>query len=114
MFTRTMKWHKQPDLTVLNPLSDAVPCAPLDSSNERGVVDDAVEDLARRRHRCLHVRLGVVLGDGALASVAAAHLAGGAWCLRQSCENASVWMRARRERLGDCMGARMLSIGISC
>ena len=74
-----MKWHKQPDLTVLNPLSDAIPCAPLDSSNERGVVDNAVEDLARGCNGCLHVRLGAVLGDRALASVAAAHLAGGAW-----------------------------------
>lgn len=41
----TVKWHKQSNLSVLHPLSDTVSCTLLDASNERGVVDDAVEDL---------------------------------------------------------------------
>lgn len=44
-----MKWHEQSYLTILHPLSDTVSCALFNASNERRVVDDAVEDLPARQ-----------------------------------------------------------------
>jgi hypothetical protein len=41
----TVKWYKESDLSILYPLSDAVPRTLLDASNECGVIDNAVEDL---------------------------------------------------------------------
>lgn len=76
----TMKWHKEPYLSVLNPLSDAIPCTPLDAGDKGAFVGDAVEDLAHRLHGGVHVRLGAMLRERALACTAA-HLAGGARCL---------------------------------
>lgn len=40
----TVKWYKESDLSILHPLSDAVPCALLNTSNERRVVDNAIKD----------------------------------------------------------------------
>lgn len=72
-----MKWHEEPDLSILHPLPDAVPRAPFDACNERAVVDDAIEDLSDRVCTCMS---RAVLRDGALPG-AGTHLGCGARCL---------------------------------
>lgn len=76
----TMKWHKEPDLSALHPLPDAVPCALLHASDEGGVVDYTVEDLPTlvRLHGDGRI---AVLRDRSRASVALhdADLVEGGW-----------------------------------
>jgi len=75
---RTVKWHEEPYLPVLHPLPNTIPRALLNASHQRGVVDYAVEDLARRIRERVRVWLGAMLRSRALAC---AHFAGGAWIL---------------------------------
>lgn len=46
--SHTMEWDEQADLSVLDPLPNAVACAPLDAGDEGAVVDYAVEHLPCR------------------------------------------------------------------
>ena len=74
-----MKRHEEPDLPVLHPLPNTVPRALLDSRHKCCVINYAVEDLASWTCGSLRIGLRAMLGSRALAG---AHLAGGAWVLR--------------------------------
>jgi hypothetical protein len=67
----TVKGYKEPDLSILHPLSDTVPCALLDAGDERCIVDDTVEELPalERVEACCGERVRV-LRHGARARVA--------------------------------------------
>jgi hypothetical protein len=68
----TVKWYKESDLSILHPLSDPVPCALLDASDESSIIDNAVEDLPalQRIEACRGGGLICVLRHGARARVA--------------------------------------------
>lgn len=95
--SRTVQRHEEPNLAVLNPLSDAISRASLNARNERAVVNDAVEYLPDRLGGSLHMRRSAVLRDGTLAG-AAAHLAGGArslWWSGVRLLSGRAWSQAR-------------------
>lgn len=82
-----MEWYKEPDLSVLHPLSDTVPRALLDASDESGIIDNAVEDLpALQRVQAGHGgRRVYVLRHRARARVA--HAASLAQAVRGGCKD---------------------------
>lgn len=71
-----MKRHEQTNVPIFDPLTDSVPRTLLHPGHEGGIVDYAVEDLARGLCR---VGLGTLLRGR--ARVRAAHLDERGWCL---------------------------------
>lgn len=51
MFQPTVKWHKDANGSAVDPFLDAVAGASLQAGDEGGIVEDAVEKLARSHER---------------------------------------------------------------
>jgi len=78
-----MKWYKESNLSILHPLSNTVPRTLLDTGDEGGVVDNAVEDLPALQRVDARQGGGLVCVLRHRARARVAHVAslaqGGAW-----------------------------------